>query len=126
MGVDMFKKTHIGAAVAASALLAGGPLQAQETRQVGALMGDDFQLEEILVTARKKVENLQSVPIAIDAFGAEMLDEKAINTLEGIAKYSTSLTFDQGVLPNDTRPVIRGVNITRGRPNVGILIDGIY
>ena len=125
MGVSMFRKTQLGAAVAASAMLFGGQVVAQETRNVTALRGADFQLEEILVTARKKVENLQSVPIAIDAFSAAMLDEKAINTLEGIAKYSTSLTFNQGVLPNDTRPVIRGLNINRGRPNVGILVDGI-
>ena len=105
--------------------LLAGRSRRRKRAQVSALRGADFQLEEILVTARKKVENLQSVPIAIDAFSAAMLDEKAINTLEGIAKYSTSLTFDQGVLPNDTRPVIRGVNITRGRPNVGILVDGI-
>ena len=125
MGVDMFTKRKMGVAVATSAVLFGGQVQAQETREVSALRGDDFQVEEILVTARKKVENLQSVPIAIDAFSEAMLDEKAISTLEDVAKYSTSLTFDQGVLPNDTRPVIRGVNITRGRPNVAILIDGI-
>jgi outer membrane receptor protein involved in Fe transport len=125
MRVDMFNKTKLGMAAATSAVLLGGQVQAQDTREVTALRGDDFQLEEILVTARKKVENLQSVPIAIDAFSEQMLDEKAITTLEDVAKYSSSLTFDQGVLPNDTRPVIRGVNITRGRPNVGILIDGI-
>jgi iron complex outermembrane receptor protein len=121
----MFRKTQLGVAVAASALLFGGLVQAQESREVVSLRGDNFQLEEVLVTARKKVENLQSVPISIDALGEAMLTEKAITTLEDVAKYSTSLTFDQGVLPNDTRPVIRGVNITRGRPNVGILIDGI-
>jgi iron complex outermembrane receptor protein len=125
MGVDMFKKTKLGVAITTSAIALGSQVQAQEARQVSALRGADFQVEEILVTARKKVENLQSVPIAIDAFSAEMLDEKAINTLEGVAKYSTSLTFNQGVLPNDTRPVIRGLNINRGRPNVGILVDGI-
>jgi iron complex outermembrane receptor protein len=120
----MFRKTQLGVAVAASTLLLGGQVQA-ETREVQSLRGENFQLEEVLVTARKKVENLQSVPLAIDAFSAQMLDEKAINTLEGIAKYSTSLTFNQGVLPNDTRPVIRGMNISRGRPNVGVLVDGI-
>jgi iron complex outermembrane receptor protein len=118
----MFRKNQLGVAVAASTLLFGGQVQ---SREVESLRGENFQLEETLVTARKKVENLQSVPISIDALGETMLNEKAITTLEDVAKYSSSLTFDQGVLPNDTRPVIRGVNITRGRPNVGILIDGI-
>lgn len=121
----MFHNKIMVAALAVSAVVSSGHSFAQGSREVAALRGDDFQLEEVLVTARKKVENLQSVPIAIDAFGEAMLEEKAITTLEDLAKYSTSLTFDQGLLPNDTRPVIRGVNITRGRPNVALLIDGI-
>ena len=90
-----------------------------------SLRGENFQLEEVLVTARKKVENLQSVPVAIDAIGRAQLEEKAISSLADVAKYSASLTFETGVLPNDTRPSIRGMNITRGRPNVAIMVDGI-
>lgn len=120
----MHNKTHLAVVVGlATASLAGQGVA--ETREVSSLRGEDFQLEEVLVTARKKVENLQSVPIAIDAFSEAMIDEKGISSLEKVAKYSTSLSFDVGLLPSDTRPVIRGVNITRGRPNVGILIDGI-
>jgi iron complex outermembrane recepter protein len=120
----MFEKKYLGAAIAACTLTLGVVAQADD-REIESLRGENFSLEEVIVTARKKVENLQAVPIAIDAFSAEMLDEKAINTLEDVARYSSSLTFEQGVLPNDTRPVIRGVNINRGRPNVGILVDGI-
>lgn len=120
----MFKKNQLAIAVAACGVLYGGQVSA-ETREVTSLRGDNFQLEEVLVTARKKVENMQSVPIAIEAFTAEKLDELAITTLQDVARYSASLTFEVGVLPNDTRPVIRGMNISRGRPNVGILVDGI-
>ncbi len=121
----MFSKQQLAFAVA-SAVLAGS-VQAQdgETREVDALRGSNFQLEEVLVTARKKVENLQSIPVAIDAIGAAQLEEKAISSLADVAKYTSSLTFETGVLPNDTRPTIRGVNITRGRPNVAIMVDGI-
>ncbi|TXS96403.1 TonB-dependent receptor [Parahaliea maris] len=120
----MFKKNAIAAAVAFSAAVAGD-LALAEDRQVHALRGDDFVLDEVLVTARKRVENLQSVPIAVDAFTEQQLEEKAITSLADVAKYSPSLTFEQGVLPNDTRPTIRGMNISRGRPNVAILVDGI-
>ncbi len=120
----MFIKSKLGVAVAACSLCTVVTVQAQE-REVQALRGESFMLEEVIVTARKKSENLQSVPLAIDAFTADVLDEKAIDSLEDVAKYSSSLNFEQGVLPNDTRPVIRGVNISRGRPNVGILVDGI-
>ena len=124
----MYRKNQLGVAVAAATLLFGGQISAQEeehTREVAALRGENFTIEETVVTARKKTENLQSVPIAIDALGALTLEEKGISTLEQVAKYTTGLTFDVGILPNDTRPVIRGVNISRGRPNVAILVDGI-
>ena len=120
----MFKKMR-DSAVAATCLLAiAGPglAQAEESQE---RQGPEFTLEEVLVTARKKVENQQSVPIAISALTTEQLDEKAITHLADVAKYVSGLNFEQGVLPNDTRPVIRGMSINRGRPNVAILVDGI-
>ncbi|MFV8781421.1 TonB-dependent receptor [Microbulbifer sp. SA54] len=82
-------------------------------------------IEEITVTARKKVESLQSVPLAIDAISASTLKEKNIQDLESVAKLTPGLVFDIGLLPNDTRPVIRGLSAERGRPNVAVLVDGI-
>jgi iron complex outermembrane recepter protein len=119
----MFSKQQLAIAIAATSIASAS--YGQDSREVQSLRGENFSLEEVLVTARKKVENLQSVPVAIDAITIDRLNEKAITTLEDVAKYSASLTFEQGVLPNDTRPTIRGMNINRGRPNVGILVDGI-
>ncbi|MDH3993977.1 MAG: hypothetical protein OEV47_13750, partial [Gammaproteobacteria bacterium] len=48
LGVEMFHKKQLGIAVAVSAILFGGQAQA-ETREVSALRGADFQLEEVLV-----------------------------------------------------------------------------
>ncbi|MCB1701955.1 MAG: TonB-dependent receptor [Halioglobus sp.] len=123
----MYNKKVMGAAVSAAMLLFAAQLEAQEehTREVVSLKGDNFTVEEVVVTARKKSESLQSIPIAIDALNAVELEEKGITSLEQVAKYTTGLTFDVGILPNDTRPVIRGVNISRGRPNVALLIDSI-
>lgn len=123
-GVIMFKKKQLGVAVAASTLFLAGQLHAEE-RQVTALSGEDFVLEETVVTARKRAEDIQTIPIAVDTLNAATLQEKAINNLADVAKYSPGLSFETGVLPNDTRPVIRGMNISRGRPNVGILVDGV-
>jgi outer membrane receptor protein involved in Fe transport len=80
-------------------------------------------LEEIVVSARKRDEALQSVPIAVSVFSADRLEQLSIRTVENLARFSSGLTFDQGVLPSDTRPVIRGVTSQRGRPNVGVLVD---
>ena len=86
---------------------------------------ENVMIEEIVVTARKKAEDVQSVPIAIEAMTSDIIEERAIDTLEDVARHSSSLIFEIGVLPNDTRPAIRGTNINRGQPNVGILVDGI-
>ncbi len=80
-------------------------------------------LEEITVSARKRSESLQEVPISVDVFSAARLDQLSIDSVENVARFTSGLTFDQGVLPSDTRPVIRGVSSLRGRPNVGVLVD---
>jgi iron complex outermembrane receptor protein len=106
--------------VAAASLLLSTGVQSQESRETVAA-----PLEEILVTARKRSESLQDVPMAIDAFDAQRIEQLNIRRTEDLAKYTPALTFDVGALPNDTRPVIRGVNAARGRPNVAVLVDFI-
>tara|TARA_B110000438_G_C15808030_1_gene648342 strand:+ start:516 stop:2981 length:2466 start_codon:yes stop_codon:yes gene_type:complete len=83
------------------------------------------QIEEILVTARKREESLQEIPMSITAFDAAALERNRIHNIDDLAKYTPGLVFDQGFVPQDTRPQIRGLPATRGRPPVGILIDGI-
>ncbi|MFL2771706.1 MAG: TonB-dependent receptor [Rhodospirillaceae bacterium] len=83
------------------------------------------QIEEILVTARKREESLQEIPLSITAFDANALERNRIQNIDDLAKYTPGLVFDGGFVPQDTRPQIRGLPATRGRPPVGILIDGI-
>jgi outer membrane receptor protein involved in Fe transport len=82
-------------------------------------------LEEVVVTARKREENLQDVPLAVTAFRAEELQRVGIKDIEGIISRDPSLGFDRGIAPYDTRIVIRGLSPTRGRPNVATLVDGV-
>ena len=89
---------------------------------------DDFdralmEIEEVLVTARKKSENLQKVPMAIDSFSLGQIEERGLSGIDAIADYSAALSFDVGVLPNDTRPTIRSLTSSRGRGNVAVLVD---
>jgi outer membrane receptor protein involved in Fe transport len=86
---------------------------------------EEMSHEEIIVTARKRVENIQDVPIAINAIGADEIDRKGIDGPGDVANLTPGLTFDVGLVPSDTRISIRGLQATRGRPNVAILIDGI-
>jgi outer membrane receptor protein involved in Fe transport len=83
------------------------------------------QIEEIVVTTRKKVESLQDLPIAVDAIGAQQIERQGITSLADITKLSPSVQFDQSYGPADNRVAIRGLSNTRGRSNVAFLIDGI-
>jgi iron complex outermembrane recepter protein len=80
---------------------------------------------EIIVTARKREELLQDVPIAINVLSAVAIERKSIDSTGDVASQTPGLTFDVGLVPSDTRVSIRGLQATRGRPNVAILVDGI-
>jgi iron complex outermembrane recepter protein len=79
----------------------------------------------IVVTARKREEKLQDVPIAISVLNAEAIARKGIDGPADVANQTPGLTFDVGLVPSDTKISIRGLQAARGRPNVAILVDGI-
>lgn len=88
-------------------------------------------LEEVIVTAQKRSESLQDVPISIAAFSAESLEAFGIDELEDIGAnvpnfFLNSFNND----PNTVRLFIRGigqpgVQITQD-PSVALYIDGVY
>jgi iron complex outermembrane receptor protein len=89
------------------------------------------QLEEIIVTAQKKVSSLQDTPISIEAFGAEKMELRGIGGLEDLGSNVPSMVIEPFPLSNTTlRITIRGVGVTDSQvtqdPAVGIYIDGVY
>jgi len=93
-----------------------------------ALSGTAFaqaQLEEVTVTARKTTENLQDVPLTITAFSSETIERANIRNVEDVVRYTPGLNYDKGFAPQDTRISIRGLPVVRGKPPVGVLLDGI-
>lgn len=83
------------------------------------------QIEEIVVTTRKKEEKLQDVPIAVSAITADQIERQGVADLDDVVKASPSVQFDLGYGPSDTRVTIRGLSNGRGRSNVSFLVDGI-
>jgi outer membrane receptor protein involved in Fe transport len=95
------------------------------TAMVGVVQPAFAQIEEIIVTTRKRAETLQEVPIVVTAFTAESLDRKGIANVADILKYTPGVQINEGFSPQDQRIVIRGLSPTRGRPNVAVLQDDI-
>ncbi|MEQ1800897.1 MAG: TonB-dependent receptor [Gammaproteobacteria bacterium] len=92
---------------------------------MGSVPAANAQVEEVIVTTRKREENLQEVPIAVTALGAGQIERQGITDLNDIAQLVPSVQFDTGFGPQDTRVTIRGLSNTRGRSNVAFLVDGI-
>lgn len=104
-------------AIGVAAALAATVAQAQTAGQA--------TIEEITVTARRRAEDLQQVPLAVTAITAEQIARSGIRDIVDAIRYDTSANFYQNFSPRDTRIVIRGLSPTRGRPNVASLVDGI-
>ena len=83
------------------------------------------QLDEMIVSVRKRDELLQDIPISVTVISATQIRQLDINDVRDIARYSSSLIFDPGNGPNDLKYAIRGIRNTRGRPSSAFLVDGI-
>ncbi len=114
------------ASIALLGVLAPTMASAQSTQSASAteaVVGSDPG--DIIVTARNRRERLADVPIAITALDSAQIARQKIETFADIVRLDSSLVFDKGSGLQDTRPVIRGLPSSRGRPPVGILIDGV-
>ncbi|MDE1988066.1 MAG: TonB-dependent receptor, partial [Alphaproteobacteria bacterium] len=89
------------------------------------------QIEEVIVTAQKRSQDIQRVPITVDAFTARDLRQSNINTVNDLQKISPSLfVYTTTAGASDTTIKIRGVGTTGNNPGlegaVGTFIDGVY
>lgn len=76
------------------------------------------QLEEVVVSTRRREESLQDVPIAVSAITSEQIERQGISDLKDLVANQPSVQFDQSFGPADNRITIRGLSNTRGRSNV--------
>ena len=54
------------------------------------------QIEEIVVTTRRREENLQDVPISVDIISAGQIERFGIYNIQDVAKYTAGMEFDNG------------------------------
>ena len=82
--------------------------------------------DEIIVTARKRAESLQSIPAAVSAVTQETLTRAGANDLADVARLTPGLTFNTGNAGGLAAPTLRGVtNITTTTfdNNVGVFLE---
>jgi iron complex outermembrane recepter protein len=91
-------------------------------------------IQEIVVTAQKRAENVQDVPIAISAFTAEALSERSVTSVASLSNIAPNVTLDAGTPFSGSSSVlsayIRGIGANDFAfnidPGVGIYLDGVY
>ena len=87
------------------------------------------QLEEVVVTAQKRTQNLQDVPIAVSAFGEQELDREQFTEIKSLTRLSPSLSFQDGFAPVASNFIMRGVGayaFTGGiQPSVALIVDDV-
>lgn len=77
-------------------------------------LGAPSGLEEVVVTARRREEAIQSVPITITVFNARDIQEKRIETAQDLQKFVPSLTISSGDVRDANNYTLRGQGSTVG------------
>jgi iron complex outermembrane recepter protein len=119
----MFSKKRLATstAVVALSIVMAAPVYAQPA------------LEEIIVTARKRDENLKEIPLSISAFSASDIEKGGFKGLEDIAFAAPGMQFSNqgGQIPGRYTSAIRfrGMNVNSDSPSLqlgSLFIDGVY
>lgn len=125
-----------GAAVLLTALVVSvcGPSFAQTDGESAAAKAQDTfaqqagGLEEIVVMAQRREENLQDVPIAITAMSANALEAASISNTQDLAMLTPGLNFNS--VGGYGQPRIRGIGTTADTPTlenpIATYVDGVY
>ena len=112
-------------ACAIACATAGTLSQAQD-----ASGGQSTQLEEIIVTAQKREQNQQKVPVAVTALSSDTLEKfrvTGINDISGLTPNFQIITQGIQSIPIvSIRGIASGVSDSAVDPKIGLYLDGVY
>jgi iron complex outermembrane receptor protein len=100
-----------------AAILAGSAGLASQT---AVAQGSSGGLEEIVVTATRREQDLQQVPVSIVALTGDTLELQGLDSLEDIGNYIPNINIQGGAFTTGTTFRVRGL------PNVGVYVDGVW
>ncbi|MDZ7784659.1 MAG: TonB-dependent receptor plug domain-containing protein [Halioglobus sp.] len=87
-------------------------------------------LEEVIVTASKRTESLQDVPMSVSAYSEQTIRDANINSADDLAVLSPVLTITTNTQPNTAAFRIRGIGTSQSdialEPSVGIFVDDVF
>ncbi|MHA6718849.1 TonB-dependent receptor [Sphingomonas sp. RS6] len=90
---------------------------------------DSDALQEIIVTAQKREQNLQDVPVAVSAIGADQLEARGVTTVTDVARVAPSLTITENTNATGNSINLRGIgtfSFSIGiEPSVAVVVDDV-
>ncbi len=93
-----------------------------------AAADEEAGISDIIVTAQRREENLQDVPISVSAFNAEQMKAQGTTDISRLEGLVPGFTF--GRAGSDARPAMRGVRTenvgVNGDTTIGFFVDGVY
>ena len=110
-----------------STLFKNTPIIAALALATASQVASAQQLEEVIVTAQKKVESLQDVPISVVAMQGEQIQQAGIQNMMQLSDYVPNLHI--AIAPVNTNIYMRGVGSGNNQgfeQSVGMYVDGIY
>ena len=117
-----FKQQLLASVIPMVAALVATPALAQDTPT------EETGIADIIVTAQRREENLQDVPISVSAFNAEQLRAQGTTDISRLEGLVPGFTF--GRAGSDARPAMRGVRTenvgVNGDTTIGFFVDGVY
>lgn len=118
---------QVALTAAVAAMVVGSAVGAGDAYAQSQESLEGVQLEEVVVTARKREETLQDVPLAVTAIGAQRIEELRIQSPDDIARFTPGFSFASAFgRSGGERPTIRGQTNILGAPNASFFVDGIY
>jgi len=135
----IFKRLALGpistlalAAVLASPAVAQENPGAQDENDTAEATGQSQGLDAIIVTARRRAEDVQDTPVSVAAFGASDLEARGVEDLQGLNGFipNVNLATTGSFGSTGAAFTIRGGGQDRNsvtlEPGVGLYVDGIY
>ena len=120
-------KTTLLATISGLAFMVATPSFAQQST-LAAASEPERGIETVVVTAQRREENLQSVPLSVSAFSAAQIQARGLTDMSRLENSVPGLTFGRSGV--DARPAIRGVRTenvgVNGDTTIGFFIDGVY
>jgi iron complex outermembrane receptor protein len=125
-GYEMRRNQVTSIAVAVAAILANGQVARAQDIGLDAAAGG---IEEIVVTAQRREESIQDVPLSVQAFTGETLVEAGVNSVLDLPRLAPNFNAMRGTQTANVRLSIRGVGASSNSaidPSIGTFIDGVY